>query len=132
MNKATIIGVYSSDRETGEEYVTKNGNPYIKLGLEKEDGTKIYDAFFFTEKAHWKVESFFKSMNALPPKFKDTSYKNFLDFKGKAIGIEDGTDAKGYAKIYKYLALDEPIEPKMDRAAPIENADQDLLEDVPF
>lgn len=129
MNKATIIGVYSSDRETGEEYVTKNGNPYIKLGLEKEDGTKIYDAFFFTEKAHWKVETFFKAIGAVAPRFQDVSFKDFLDFKGKTVGIEDGTDPKGYPKVYKYVPL---AEPKMDQAAPPADADDDLLEDVPF
>lgn len=129
MNKATIIGVYSSNKDTGEEYVTKNGNPYIKLGLEKEDGTKIYDAFFFTPKAHWKVETFFKSVGAVAPEFKDTSFKNFLDFKGKTVGIEDGTDPKGYPKVYKYVQL---TEPEIDQAAPSADADDDLLEDVPF
>lgn len=131
MNKATIIGVYSSDKETGAEYVTKNGNPYIKLGLQKDDGTKIYDAFFFTEKAHWKVEQFFKCLGAVAPAFKDTSFRSFLDFKGREIGVEDGTDPKGYAKIYKYVPLAEP-EPKMDRAAPVSDVDEDILEDVPF
>lgn len=126
MNNAKIIGVYSSDRETGKEYITQNGNPYIKLALQKDDGTKIYDAFFFTEKAHWKVEQFFKAMGRVAPQFAETTYKNFLEFKDEDVFIEDGTDKKGYAKVYKYVQ-------KQPSAATIaEDIDEELNEDVPF
>ena len=139
-----ISGVYTSSPD-GVEYVTGNGNPYIKVLLtNKVEDLKIYDSFFFTEKAHWRAEGFFKACGVECPPFNEITSKHFQDLVGKEIRGDIGKDKRGYDKVFKHLPaekIDHPVETPIDEVSeqtaddprdPRNDIDDDLLEEVPF
>jgi hypothetical protein len=141
--RAIIKGVYSSDKETGKDYVTPKGNAFIKLSVKLENEEIVYDAFFFTKPAHWKVEQFFKAVGLPSPTFDEVSFKHFLDAKEREVEVEHGTDKKGYPKIYKYkkfiVVSEEPTAEPTDEISGQSSSDptdpeldEELNEDVPF
>ena len=140
--KATIKGVYTSDLKTGQEYVTKSGNIYLKLLIATEDKS-VYDSIFFTEKAHWKMETFFQSCGQPVIPFSDVKAQHFIDCIGKDVDVSFGKDQNGYDNVKKYWAskvgpqdievrdngtdASQDIEDKMDSYSAPEDED-----DVPF
>lgn len=133
MEKGLIKGVFTSNKD-GEEYVTKNGNPFLKVMVVVGDNA-YYDAFFFTPAAHWKFESLFGACGKIAPSADDIAFKDVEALVGSHVLVRVGKDKKGYDVVNLYKKIVE--EPKMDKPAPDINLsgsddDEDLLENVPF
>lgn len=137
MKTGKIIGVYSSNRD-GEEYITKNGNPFLKVCVSVDD-KNYYDAFFFTPKSHWKFESLFKACGAPVPSYDDIKFSTVENLIGCHCLVRVGKDKGGYDTVNLYRpieskeAQDAPTPPPEPEPEPEQPADDpDLFEDVPF
>ena len=128
--KGTIKGVYTHSKD-GEEYVTKNGNMFLKLLIALENGDSIYEAIFFTPKAHWKVEEVFASVGRIAPNPSELSTSHFNELVGSEIEVSVGKNNGGYDCIKKFY----PAKNNKVEEAPVSvpsEVDEDLDEDVPF
>ena len=130
MNKAKIIGAYSSSAD-GEEYITKNGNPFWKICVEVDNGLKIYDAFFCTPKAHWKFEKIFEVCGRVAPDAKSIEFSDIESLVGNNVMVRTGKDRGGYDAINMYQKIP-PQSPKMDAPLPVDLEDEEDDDDVPF
>lgn len=132
--KATIKGVYTHS-QTGDEFVTKNGNFYIKLLIALSNGDSIYDAVFLTPKAHWKTEEVFASAGKVAPSSSDIETSHFNDLIGCEIDVSTGKNKNGYDCIKKFYPAKSNAD-VVDEDVPVgvaeQSADVDLDEDVPF
>lgn len=136
--KAAITGVYTSSVD-GVEYVTKNGNPYLKVLFVEDEGTKkIYEPFFMTLKAHFRAEQLFDAVNEPCPTFEEIGAENFKALIGQKLEIVVGTNKAGYDTIKKFVSIPkivEPIEPVydcLDRPQDLLDDDDDENDDIPF
>jgi hypothetical protein len=128
--KGTIKGVYTHSKD-GEEYVTKNGNIFLKLLIALENGDSIYEAIFFTPKAHWKVEEVFASVGRIAPNPSELLTSHFNELVGSEIDVSVGQNTAGYDCVKKfYPAKNNKVEEALV-SVPSE-VDEDLDEDVPF
>lgn len=128
MKTGQIKGVYSSNPD-GEEYITKNGNPFVKVCVVVDDKA-YYDAFFFTPKAHWKFESLFKACGETVPDYEDMTTGSLDSLIGNYVLVRVGKDKAGYDNINLYKRVAE-TEPPVEQNYSEEDEDEDL-DDVPF
>ena len=98
-----IVACYTESQD-GEEYITKSGNPYLKMMYKEKGGMGdvVYDSFFMTPKAHWKTESLFKAAHANCPAFEDIETAHFNNLIGAQIVIEVGKNKAGYDTVFKH------------------------------
>lgn len=137
---ANIKGVYTTNKDTGEEYVTRNGNLYLKLLLSCETGQTVYEAIFLTPRAHWRVEDVFKAAGKPAPDADSVKTSDFNALVGSDIKVSVGKNKGGYDCVTKfYPAEDESgdhelIEPtdEISEQGASDPTDPDLDEDVPF
>jgi len=110
MKIADITGVYDTDRDN-EKLVTKKGNPYAKVLVKvKGSGDVVYDAFFFTEKAYWTFDNYFKACGATTPEVNwsdiDASWAIVLQALNSTIGSQVSVNIiqnqAGYDTVQKY------------------------------
>ena len=136
--KATIKGAYNESPD-GQEYVAKTGTFFWKiLMVGNDDETKVYETFYLTQKAYWKVEALFKSAGAVCPPFDDIVFSDAQALIGKEVNISVGQDENGYNTVLKWIpALGaEQVEAEKVKEVvedpKVEGYDPDLDEDVPF
>lgn len=131
--KAEIKGVYTHSKE-GEEFITKNGNFYVKLLVGLENGDGIYEAVFLTPKAHWKVEEVFASTGKIAPSPADINTSHFNDLIGSSIDVTTGKNNGGYDCVKKWYPSKkvEVVDENVPDEIAGQVADSDLDEDVPF
>lgn len=128
--KATIKGVYTHSKE-GEEYVTRNGNFFLKLLIALENGDSIYEAIFLTPKAHWKIEEVFASVGKIAPSPSEITTTHFNELIGSEIDVTTGKNNGGYDCIKKFYPS-KNTELKEEPVSVPSEVDEDLDEDVPF
>jgi hypothetical protein len=139
--KSTIKGVYTHSTD-GEEYVTKNGNLYIKVLLQTQDAVGIYESFFLTPKAHWKINALFDAAGLSAPSATSVSAADFNELIGQDLEVAVGKNDGGYTCVKKFYpkAKAEDIEVKdngTDASEEVQDQiDAELLpdddDDVPF
>ena len=136
--KAAIAGVYTCSPD-GEEYVTKNGNPYLKVlfvDAELEHGKKIYQSFFFTPKAHFRAEQLFAAVDANCPSAEDISSAHFKALISGKLEIVIEKNKAGYDTITKFNSLKpkmvEPIEPSVTDEISGQLDDDEEEDEIPF
>ena len=146
MEQGQIKGVYSSNKD-GVEYVTKNGNPFLKVMVVVGDKA-YYDAFFFTPAAHFRFEGLFRACGRVAPTHEDIIFKDVEDLIGTNVLVRVGKDKRGYdcINLYKPILPEEEVKPEHRNIADIgdgnaanppeekedDSDDPDLLENVPF
>jgi hypothetical protein len=134
---ATIKGYYTSDKDTGKEYITGAGNLYVKILYALENGESLYDSVFLTPRAHWRVEDIFKAAGLEAPPADAINTSHFDSLIGEEVKINVGKNQQGYDTIKRFYpkALRDTVAAAVD-AVPDEiseqTADSDLDEDVPF
>ena len=137
--EVAIAGVYSHSKD-GEEYITRNGNPYIKVLFVQNDmpqGKTIYESFFLTKAAHYRVEMLFNALGKECPSADDIGMGDFRALISSKLDIEIGKNKGGYDTVVKFNSIApvivEPIESVLtDEISGQFNDDPDLDEDVPF
>ena len=136
--KATIKGAYNESQD-GQEYIAKTGTHFLKvLMVGNDDETKVYETFYLTPKAHWKMEALFKSAGAVCPPFADLQFSDVKALIGEEVNISVGQDENGYNTVLKWIpALGaEKVEAEKVKEVvedpKVEGYDPDLDEDVPF
>ena len=135
---ATIKGYYTSDKDTGKEYITGAGNLYVKILYALENGESLYDSIFLTQAAQWRVEDLFKAAGLEAPSADKIETKDFQPLLGEEIHVNVGKNKKGYECIKRFYpkasratgaaGVDEDIPDEIAE----QTADPDLDEDVPF
>lgn len=133
MEQGTIKGVFSSDKD-GVEYITRNGNPFLKVMVVVGDDA-YYDSFFLTPKAHWKFESLFQACGRVAPSFDEFKFADVESLIGNNVLVRVGKDKGGYDNInlYKPVTNSTPkiVDPQPEKESQFDD-DPDLSEDVPF
>tara|TARA_B100000886_G_C20420208_1_gene491192 strand:- start:1686 stop:2093 length:408 start_codon:yes stop_codon:yes gene_type:complete len=133
---AQIKGVYTTNKDTGEEYITRNGNFYLKLLLACETGQSLYDSVFLTPKAHWRVQDIFKAAGMTAPSADQIKTNDFNELIGSEIKIAVGKNNGGFDTVTKFYPAElEPAIAPIDEIAEQvadDPTDPELDEDVPF
>jgi hypothetical protein len=136
--KATIKGAYNKSLD-GQEYKAKTGTYFMKVLLVGDvDETKVYETFYLTQKAYWKVEAMYKSAGVDCPAFDDFVFSDTDALIGKEVNISVGQDENGYNSVLKWspaLGAEKVEAEKVEEVKEdpkVEGYDPDLDEDVPF
>ena len=134
---ATIKGYYTSDTDTGKEYITGAGNHYVKILYALENGESLYDSVFLTERAHWRVEDIFKAAGLEAPSADGIETSSFGSLIGEEVKINIGKNKQGYDTIKRFYpkALRDTVAAAVDEVPDEiaeQTADPELDEDVPF
>lgn len=141
--EAAIAGVYSHNKD-GEEYITRNGNPYLKVLFVQNDvqnGKSIYESFFLTPKAHFRAEMLFAALDKECPAASEIGESDFRGLISEKLNIEIGKNKGGYDTVVKFSSLTPEIEPideiaeqsADDPTDPFgDEEDPDLDEEIPF
>ena len=90
MEQGTIKGVFSSNKD-GEEYITRNGNPFLKVMVVVGDDA-YYDSFFLTPKAHWKFDSLFQACGRVAPSFDEFKFADVESLIGSNVLVRVGKE----------------------------------------
>ena len=130
-----IVACYTESQD-GEEYITKSGNPYLKMMYKERGGMGdvVYDSFFMTPKAHWKTESLFKAAKAICPAFEDIESAHFNNLIGSQIVIEVGKNKAGYDTVFKHSPNELPVldNPEVTDDISGQIADDEEEDEIPF
>jgi hypothetical protein len=136
----TIKGVYNKSLD-GEEYKAKTGTYFFKVLIAGEGDEKVYETFYLTPKAQWKVEALFECAGAVAPAFDDLVFSNFEALIGNNVNVSIRKNDAGYNEVAKWLKPLPKEKVEADEVAPIDPVaeqgagdptDPDLDEDVPF
>ena len=129
-----VIDCFTTDRD-GNDFVTKAGDPYIKVrALQPSSGIILYHTLFFSEQGHGKVNAFLHATGAQAEDGEELeiSPSHFVgkSFRGKVeITERNGRKYNQIARVRKPEATQE-VEPESQEEKPA--LDPDLNEDVPF
>ena len=133
---ATIKGVYTH-KKSGEQYLTKDGNPYNVILFTFDDQSSIYENFWSSVKAHFRYEDLFAATGRVAPAAGQVTIADLNAIIGEEIEVNVGKNKAGYDTIKKFypkanvaqtVAVDEQVPDEIAE----QSADLDLDEDVPF
>ena len=132
------IKVIFDKKPDGSENITTTGKYFVTVLIEAKDETVIYDKFYFTEKAYFRVDQVFKSVGVEAPAWSDDmTFEKFTNLLKMLVGYEVNFATRkndnNWTEIAKYYPKPEEKEVKAEPVSnDTEKKDPDLDEEIPF